>query len=172
MVICQTFGRKGNAVQSEPTATEKNRKKLILAITLLAILIVGVGYAFIRSYFSTNLTISTTPISSQTGMTVDVRGRLTDGFGVGLVGYNVSVESSSDGGHWSDLAGPFLTQSPSGSGQQAGTWYVHGGWNFSSTLFLRAVFSGYGSYAPSNSPTLQEIVRALSLSQYWGTFYY
>jgi len=105
-------------------------------------------------------------------MTVDVRGRLTDGFGVGLVGYNVSVESSSDGGHWSDLAGPFLTQSPSGSGQQAGTWYVHGGWNFSSTLFLRAVFSGYGSYAPSNSPTLQEIVRALSLSQYWGTFYY
>src|SRR2546425_1268522 len=167
MVICQMKRLRRSAVQTEPTAAGKNRKKLTIAVILLAILIVGVGYTFIRIYYGTNLTISTTPNPSQPGMTVDVRGRLTDGFGIGLVGYNVSVESSPDGVHWSELAGPFLTQPSSGSGQQAGTWYVQGGWNFPNTTFLRAVFGGYGSYAASVSSTQKEIVNSSSLSQYW-----
>jgi glycoprotein endo-alpha-1,2-mannosidase len=174
-----SFRSERKVVQTEPKPAGRNRKKLTLAMILLSILIVGVGYASVRVYYyfqdkyaGTNLTISATPNPSQAGMNVDVRGRLTNGLGIGLEDYNVTIESSPDGVHWSELAGPFLTQPSSEIGQQAGTWYVQGGWNFSSTIFLRAVFGGYGSYSPSISPVLNEIVNTLSLSQYWGTFYY
>src|SRR5690348_12194844 len=120
----------------QPAVAGKINRKLILAVIVVAVLVVGVGYASIRIYSifhninaSTNLTISSTPNPTTAESNVDIRGRLTNSVGAGLVGYNVTVESSSDEILWSELAGPFLTQNSSGSGQQAGIWYVQGGWN-------------------------------------------
>ncbi len=44
------YSLKRNPVQTTPTVARKNRKKLILAVILLAILIVGVSYASFRIY--------------------------------------------------------------------------------------------------------------------------